>query len=106
MNELHQEEVVCNKSEVAYQIIEKKWVCLIINSLMDMPKRFSEINSGIPELSKRMLTERLKELEDYGIVLRNVISDRPIRSEYSLTMKGHDLGVALQAVESWAKKWV
>lgn len=106
MKELHQEDIVCKKIEVAYEIIGKKWVCLIINSLMDVPKRFSEINSFIPELSKRMLTERLKELEECGIILRNVIADRPIRSEYSLTNKGHELGVALQKVESWAEKWL
>ena len=106
MNELHQEDVISNEVELAYEIIGKKWVCLIINSLVDVPKRFSEINSIIPELSKRVLTERLKELEDYGIILRNVITDRPIRSEYSLTRKGHELGIALQTVEAWAKKWL
>lgn len=106
MNELHPEEGIYSKIEEAYQIIEKKWVCLIIGSLMDVPKRFSEINTVIPELSKRVLTERLKELEAYGIVLRNVITDRPVRSEYSLTNKGHDLGVALKKVEDWAEKWL
>jgi DNA-binding HxlR family transcriptional regulator len=106
MNELQQEEVAYSKIEEAYQIVGKKWVCLIIGSLMDVPKRFSEINTIIPELSKRVLTERLKELEDYGIVLRNVSTDRPVRSEYSLTNKGYDLGVALKRVESWAEKWL
>ncbi|MEO4055322.1 helix-turn-helix domain-containing protein [Solibacillus sp. CAU 1738] len=106
LNEQQLDDRVYNKIEVAYSIIGKKWMCLIINSLMDVPKRFSEINSIIPELSKRMLTERLKELEDYDIILRNVITDRPLRSEYSLTNKGEDLGVALQTVESWAKKWL
>ncbi|WP_442916928.1 winged helix-turn-helix transcriptional regulator [Lysinibacillus sp. 54212] len=103
---MHQEDVICNEVELAYEIIGKKWVCLIISSLMDVPKRFSEINCLIPDLSKRVLTERLKELEDYGIIFRNVITDRPIRSEYSLTRKGHDLGVALQTVEAWGKKWL
>ncbi|WP_313892435.1 helix-turn-helix domain-containing protein [Psychrobacillus sp.] len=102
MNELK----VCNKVEGAYQIIGKKWMCLIIHALMEEPKRFSEINTFIPELSKRMLTERMKELEECGIVLRNVITDRPVRTEYSLTRKGHDLGLALQTVETWAEKWM
>ncbi|KOS69742.1 HxlR family transcriptional regulator [Lysinibacillus contaminans] len=91
---------------MAYHIIGKKWMCLIIHSLMEEPKRFGEVCSLIPELSKRVLTERMKELEDSGIILRNIITDRPIRSEYSLTRKGHDLGVALQRVESWAEKWL
>lgn len=106
MNEKHHEERVCTKIEGAYQIIGKKWMGLIIHSLMDEPKRFSEVHSFIPELSKRMLSERMKELEDCGIILRNVITDRPVRTEYSLTRKGHDLGMALQKVEDWAQTWL
>jgi DNA-binding HxlR family transcriptional regulator len=52
-----------------------------------------------------MLNERMKELEDNGIVVRNVIADRPVRIEYSLTRKGTELGIALRAVEEWAEKW-
>lgn len=99
-------EEACNKIESAYHIIGKKWMCLIIHSLMEEPKRFSEVCSLIPELSKRVLTERMKELEDCGIVLRNIITDRPVRSEYCLTRKGHDLGLALRNVELWAEKWL
>lgn len=106
MNEQINDIKVCTKVERAYQIIGKKWMCLIIHSLMEEPKRFSEINAYIPELSKRMLTERMKELEECGIILRNVITDRPVRTEYSLTKKGHDLGLALQTVETWAEKWI
>lgn len=106
MIDQQKDEVVCNKVEVAYNIIGKKWMCLIIHSLMKEPKRFSEVCSLIPELSKRVLTERMKELEDCGIVLRNIITDRPVRSEYSLTSKGHDLGIALKGVESWAERWL
>ncbi|WP_342513458.1 helix-turn-helix domain-containing protein [Sporosarcina sp. FSL K6-1522] len=97
---------ICTKVEECYHIIGRKWTGLIISSMMAGPKRFSEIHTYIPALSKRMLNERMKELEDEGIVLRNVITERPVRTEYSLTKKGHDLGVALQAVESWAEKWL
>ncbi|MEK4425290.1 winged helix-turn-helix transcriptional regulator [Solibacillus sp. FSL K6-1523] len=102
----YNESKVCDKVETAYQLIGKKWMCLIIHSLMEEPKRFSEINAIIPELSKRMLTERMKELEEFGVVLRNVITERPIRTEYSLTRKGHDLGLSLRTVENWAEKWL
>lgn len=97
---------LCRKVEESYHIIGKKWMGLIIYALMTEPKRFSEIHTFIPDLSKRMLNERMKELEDSGIVIRNVITDRPVRIEYSLTKKGNDLGTALQAVESWAEKWL
>ncbi|MCD7035033.1 helix-turn-helix transcriptional regulator [Metabacillus sp. GX 13764] len=94
------------KIEDSYHFIGKKWMGLIIHTLMEEPKRFSEIHAFIPSLSKRMLNERIKELEDYGIVIRNVITDRPVRTEYSLTRKGYELGKALQTVEDWALKWL
>lgn len=94
------------KHERSYHIIGKKWVCFIIHSLMDGPKRFGEIHAYIPDLSKRMLNERMKELENGGIILRNVITERPVRTEYSLTKKGTELGKALRSVESWAEKWL
>ena len=73
---------------------------------MEEPKRFSEIHAFIPDLSKRVLNERMKELEDCGIVLRNVITDRPVRTEYSLTKKGTELGRSLKPVESMGGKMV
>lgn len=93
------------KTERVHQLISRKWVSLIIHTLMSEPKRFSEIHAYIPDLSKRMLNERVKELESEGIVLRNVIPSRPVRTEYSLTRKGVELGRALQALEDWAEKW-
>ena len=79
---------------------------LIIHTLMEEPKRFSEIQAFIPDLSKRVLNERIKELEECGIVLRNVITDRPVRTEYSLTKKGTELGRSLRPLEAWAEKWL
>ncbi|MEH7081502.1 helix-turn-helix domain-containing protein [Neobacillus drentensis] len=106
MSEKETQDKVCSKVEESYNIIGKKWMGLIIHTLMEEPKRFSEIHAYIPDLSKRMLNERIKELEDCGIVLRNVITDRPVRTEYSLTKKGTELGRALKTVEDWADKWL
>ncbi|MEH7334203.1 helix-turn-helix domain-containing protein [Neobacillus drentensis] len=106
MSEKETQDKVCSKVEESYNIIGKKWMGLIIHTLMEEPKRFSEIHAYIPDLSKRMLNERIKELEDCGIVLRNVITDRPVRTEYSLTKKGTELGRALKTVEDWANKWL
>jgi DNA-binding HxlR family transcriptional regulator len=106
LSESETQDKLCSKVEESYHIIGKKWVCLIIHTLMAEPKRFSEIQSFIPDLSKRMLNERMKELEDCGIVLRNVITDRPVRTEYSLTKKGIELGRSLKIVEDWSKKWL
>ncbi|USL40835.1 winged helix-turn-helix transcriptional regulator [Priestia megaterium] len=94
------------KVEKSFELIGKKWTGLIIYVLMSGPKRFSELNESIPTLSRRLLTERIKELEDHGIVVRNVIPDRPIRSEYSLTQKGTELGKILGPISQWAESWV
>ncbi|WP_019910562.1 winged helix-turn-helix transcriptional regulator [Paenibacillus sp. HW567] len=94
------------KVEHVHQIIGKKWVNLIIHVLKEGPKRFSELHAFIPDLSKRVLNERLKELEECGLLNRKVIPDRPVRTEYSLTTKGQELGEALCHVEAWAMKWL
>ena len=98
--------ILCPKVERSFEIISKKWAALIIHVLMDGPKRFSEIDNIIPDLSKRMLTERIKELEELGIVVRHVIPERPVRTEYLLTKKGTELGKSLAAISSWADKWL
>src|SRR3954451_23240078 len=106
MSEESAQNKLCVRVEECYHLIGKKWIGLIIHTLMEEPKRFNEIHTFIPDLSKRVLNERIKELEEYGIVLRNVITDRPVRTEYSLTKKGTDLGKSLKVVETWAKKWL
>ncbi|MFC3746413.1 winged helix-turn-helix transcriptional regulator [Paenibacillus sp. GCM10012306] len=93
-------------AELAYHIIGKKWVNLIVHVLMEGSKRFNELNAMVPGLSKRMLNERLKELEESGILKRHVIPDRPVRTEYTLTEKGKELGDALGHVEAWGIKWL
>lgn len=100
------EDKLCGKIEECYHFLGKKWMGLIIYTLMEEPKRFSEIHAFIPDLSKRVLNERMKELEDSGLVLRNVIADRPVRTEYSLTKKGTELGRSLKSLETWAEKWL
>ena len=92
--------------ERTFEFIGKKWTGLIIYVLLSGPKRFSDITSIIPDLSKRVLTERMKELEKYGIVLRHVVPDRPIRTEYLLTKKGNELGKILGPIGQWAEYWM
>lgn len=97
---------ICEKVEQSYQIIGRKWVALIIHTLMEEPKRFNEIHAYIPDLSKRVLNERMKELEEEGLVVRHVVTERPVRTEYMLSRKGTELGRALSSVERWADKWL
>ncbi|MBP2001663.1 DNA-binding HxlR family transcriptional regulator [Paenibacillus shirakamiensis] len=94
------------QGEKGYLILGKKWTGLIIFALIDGPRRFNEVHTLIPVLSKRVLNERMKELEATGIVIRNVITERPTRIEYSLTTMGRELTVALKPVEQWSQKWL
>lgn len=68
--------------------------------------RFGQILEAVPDLSNRMLSERLKELEAEGIVEREVIPETPVRIEYRLTRKGRDLGPVVEALSVWAERWI
>jgi DNA-binding HxlR family transcriptional regulator len=73
---------------------------------MDGPLRFSEIAQAVPELSDRLLSERMKELERRGIVARTVHPGPPLRVEYSLSTMGHELEPALSELQRWAERWL
>ena len=94
------------KVKNSFELIGKRWTGLIIYVLLSGPKRFSEIHATISDLSKRMLTERMKELEDHGIVIRHVIPERPVRTEYLLTKKGTELAKILSPISQWAESWI
>ncbi len=68
--------------------------------------RFSEISQAIPQISDRLLSMRLKELEACGIVARDVYEEAPVRVEYELTPKGRALEPAMRAIRSWAREWL
>ncbi|EEK70746.1 Transcriptional regulator, MarR [Bacillus mycoides] len=87
-------------------MLSKKWTGLIIKSLLEEPKRFREIADIIPNMSDRMLSERLKELEGEGIVVRNVYPEVPVRIEYGVTDKGKALESVMDEVQNWAEKWM
>lgn len=97
---------LCPKFESAFTLLSKKWTGLIIKSLLEEPKRFREIADIIPNMSDRMLSERLKELESEGIVVRNVYPEVPVRIEYGLTDKGKALENVMNEVQNWAEKWM
>ena len=97
---------VCPKFEDAFELLGKRWTGLIIRTLLNDQKRFSEISAAIPNLSSRMLAERCKELEMQGIVIRTVYPETPVRIEYELTEKGKDLSKAMDEIQKWAERWL
>jgi DNA-binding HxlR family transcriptional regulator len=78
----------------------------VIQLLLPGRKRYAELRDGIPDISDRMLSERLRELEQEGIVARIVIPETPVRVEYELTPKGRALEHALAAIGKWAERWI
>jgi Predicted transcriptional regulators len=97
---------LCPKFESAFELIGKRWVGLIIRVLQTGPKRFKELAESIPNVSGKVLTERLKELECEGIISRMVYSEMPVRIEYSLSSKGEELLPVFDELQKWAVKWV
>ena len=96
---------MCPRFENAFELLGKRWTGLIIRTLLSGRKRFSDIEESIPNMSARMLTERFKELEKEGIILRKVYPETPVRIEYELTEKGRDLQSAMDEIQKWAEKW-
>ncbi len=100
-----QNQNICPKFENAFEILGKRWTGLIIRTLLSDKKRFSDIVDAIPNMSARMLTERFKELENQGIVIRKVYPETPVRIEYELTEKGRELEIVMDELQKWAEKW-
>ena len=96
---------LCPRFEKAFVIIGKRWTGLIIRTLMHSRMRFSDMEQAIPHLSARMLSARIRELEQEGLVRRLVRPESPIRIEYELTEKGRDLSKALTEIQAWAERW-
>ena len=97
---------LCPRFEEAMKIISQRWTGLIIYEMMHSgPQRFSEIEASLP-ISGRVLSERLKDLEQAGIIRREVFPETPVRIEYSLTEKGQALKPVLKSIEDWAFNWV
>jgi len=103
---MRQSKNICPRYQAAVEIIAQRWTALIIKVLMPGPRRFSELSDELEVVSDRVLSERLKELEQTGIVTRRVIPDPPIRVEYALTEKGQALDPILTAIETWSHDWI
>ena len=97
---------LCAKFHRAVELIGGRWTGAVIQLLLNGRMRFAELRGAIPEISDRMLSERLRELEAEGIVARIVVPETPVRVEYELTEKGRALEHALAAVGRWAERWI
>lgn len=97
---------MCPKYESAAELLGKKWTGLIIRVMLGGPKRFKDIKEQIPEMSDKMLTDRMKELEAAGILTRTVYPEMPVRIEYELTEKGRELEEVIHSIQNWGEQWM
>ena len=86
----------------AVELVGRRWTGAILRVLMDGPLRFSEVSQTIPELSDRLLSERMKELESRGLVTRTVFPTIPPWVDYELTDLGRGLWQPVEALGKWA----
>src|SRR3954462_15890320 len=97
---------LCLRFHKAVELVGRRWTGAVIQLLLPGRMRYAELRDAIPDISDRMLSERLRELEGEGIVERIVVPETPVRVEYELTDKGHALESALTSVGKWAERWV
>jgi DNA-binding HxlR family transcriptional regulator len=97
----------CPRYHEAIELLGRRWTGAIVRVLTHRsPLRFSEVAQAVPQLSDRLLSERMKELEARGIVVRTALPGRPAHVEYALTPMGRALEPALAELEAWAQAWL
>ena len=97
---------LCPRFHVAVELVGGRWTGAIISRLLAGRARYHELRAAIPEISDRMLSERLRVLETEGVVTRTVVPESPVRVEYELTAKGRALEESIQAIGKWATRWI
>lgn len=96
---------VCPHFHCAIELIGKRWTGAIVVALTERPMRYAELGKAVPGLSDRLLSQRLRELEEEGLVERQVEAGTPVRVTYSLTVVGQELDPVLSELKSWARRW-
>lgn len=97
---------VCSRFHRAIELIGSRWTGAILQILLQGKTRYAAIKAAIPDITDRMLSERLRSLEGEGLVVRVVIPESPVRVEYALTAKGRELQNALREIGNWAERWI
>ena len=96
---------VCPHFHAAIELIGKRWSGAIIWALGEGPLRYAELKRAVPGLSDRLLSQRLRELEEAGLMERTVEDGFPVRVSYGLTEKGESLKPTIQGLRDWACDW-
>lgn len=102
-NGIHQ---VCERFHAAIELIGGRWTGAILRAVFTGQHRFAHIRAAVPGLSDTMLAQRLRTLEEHGVLERRAGAGRPAPAEYHLTDKGRELEPVLEAVITWSHRWI
>ncbi|NFG60007.1 helix-turn-helix transcriptional regulator [Clostridium botulinum] len=91
--------------DLAMDFIRGKWKAVILCHLLNEPKRFLELQRITNGVSHKVLTEKLKELEEDNLIQKIVYDENPPKVEYKLTPMGKDLSMAIKEIEKWSLKY-
>lgn len=96
---------ICPKFHAAVELIGRRWAGVILFALSERPHYYRELASAVPRMSDRLLSQRLRELEAEGIVVRAVHEGTPPRVSYALSETGRELEPAIHELHVWAQRW-
>ena len=91
--------------ETTLSLIGNKWKVLILRDLMTGTKRFGELKRSVGDVSQKVLTAQLRDMEENGLISRKVYAEVPPRVEYSLTPLGESLSPILSAMKNWGENF-
>ena len=91
--------------ETTLTLISDKWKVLVLRDLMPGTKRFGELKKSIGNVSQKVLTAQLRQMEDNGLLIRTVYPEVPPRVEYTLTELGYSLKPILEAMWNWGQSY-
>lgn len=91
--------------ETTLTLISDKWKVLVLRDLMPGTKRFGELKKSIGNVSQKVLTAQLREMEQSGLLIRTVYPEVPPRVEYTLTELGRSLKPILDAMQTWGEEY-
>lgn len=94
----------CCPVELAMDVLNGKWKVVILSRLKDRPYRYGELRTAIPNMSDKMLTERLKDLEEIGLIERSVSANGTKEIIYTITERGLSAGPALESLSEWGRQ--
>lgn len=97
---------VCERFHSAIELIGSRWTGAIVRVVFTGSHRFARIREAVPGLSDTMLAQRLRTLEEHGLLERRVGPAGPAQVEYHLTQKGRELEPVLDAVITWSHRWI